>query len=81
MERFMKLAATTALVLFGVAMVSIAANAAQVKTPPVSAPHVRVNVQDIHFTKTTDRSSPTLFKGVVNGKHIKTATITARKDQ
>jgi type VI protein secretion system component Hcp len=66
-----------ALVLFAIAIIPIAANAAQVKTPPVPAPHVKV--QDIHFTKTIDKSSPSLYRSVVNGKHIKTGTITVRK--
>jgi Type VI secretion system effector, Hcp len=97
MERFMK---TAAMVLFLFAVIPMAANAAQIKTPTVSTPHVnvktsistpntnvgggagrgagKVSTQDIHFTKTTDKSSPTFFKGVYSGKHINKAVITAR---
>lgn len=39
----------------------------------------KVNVQDIHFTKSIDKSSPNLFAGVTQGKHINKATITVRK--
>jgi type VI secretion system secreted protein Hcp len=39
----------------------------------------RSNVQDMHFTKTTDKSSPNLFQACCNGKHFPTATITVRK--
>ena len=39
----------------------------------------KVNLQDMHFTKTIDKSSPNLFAGVTLGKHIAKATITVRK--
>jgi type VI protein secretion system component Hcp len=84
MERFMKLAATTALFLFGVAMGPIAANAGQLKTATVPSPKVsgpKVTFHDINATKTTNTSSPNLYRGVFTGKHIKTATITVRKQQ
>jgi type VI protein secretion system component Hcp len=82
MERFMKLAATTALFLFGVVMVPIAANAAQLKTPTVPSPKVsgpKVTFHDINATKTTNTSSPNLYRGVFTGKHIKSGTMTAGK--
>jgi hypothetical protein len=82
MERFMKLVATTALFLFGVALVPIAANAAQLKTPTVPPPKVsapKVTVHDLHMTKNVTASSPNLYRGVFTGKHIKTGIITARK--
>ena len=39
----------------------------------------RVNLQDVHFTKTIDKSSPNLFAALTTGKHIAKATITVRK--
>src|SRR5271165_4207226 len=36
-------------------------------------------VQDIHFTKATDKASPNLFIACCNGKHFPTATVTIRK--
>jgi len=39
----------------------------------------KVQMQDIHFTKTTDKSSTKLFMACANGEHIKTATLTFRK--
>ena len=39
----------------------------------------KANVQDIHFTKQTDKSSPNLFLACCSGKHFPNATITIRK--
>lgn len=39
----------------------------------------KVNLQDIHFTKQIDKSSPNLFGVLTSGKHIDKATITVRK--
>ena len=39
----------------------------------------KVNLQDIHFTKQIDKSSPNLFGVLTHGKHIDKATITVRK--
>ncbi|HLW89974.1 MAG TPA: type VI secretion system tube protein Hcp [Roseiarcus sp.] len=39
----------------------------------------KVSMQDLHFTKTIDKSSPNLFNGVAVGKHIDKATIFVRK--
>jgi type VI secretion system secreted protein Hcp len=36
-------------------------------------------VQDMHFTKVTDKSSPNLFIACCNGKHFSSATVTVRK--
>lgn len=38
----------------------------------------KVSVQDFHFTKRIDKSSPLLFSSVAKGKHIAKATLTAR---
>ena len=37
------------------------------------------NMQDMHFTKTIDKSSPNLFMACATGKHFATATLTVRK--
>jgi Type VI secretion system effector, Hcp len=47
----------------------------QSSSPKVSSPRV----SDLHITKTVDKASPTLYKGVFNGKHIPKATISARR--
>jgi len=39
----------------------------------------KANLQDVHFTKQIDKSSPNLFGVLTNGKHIDKATITVRK--
>ena len=39
----------------------------------------KANVQDIHFTKPADKSSPNIFIHCCSGKHFPTATITMRK--
>lgn len=39
----------------------------------------KASVQDMHFTKLTDKSSPNLFIACCNGKHFPTATVTVRK--
>jgi len=39
----------------------------------------RSNVQDMHFTKVTDSSSPNLFLGCATGKHYNNATVTVRR--
>src|SRR5579872_2979904 len=39
----------------------------------------KANLQDVHFTKQIDKSSPNLFGILTNGKHIDKATITVRK--
>lgn len=39
----------------------------------------KVNLQDIHFTKHIDKSSPNLFSVLTTGKHIDKATVTVRK--
>ena len=39
----------------------------------------KVQVQDIHFTKQIDKSSPNLFINCCSGKHIPTAVLTVRK--
>jgi type VI secretion system secreted protein Hcp len=39
----------------------------------------KVHLQDVHFTKTVDASSGTLYKFCCNGKHIPKAKFTFRK--
>jgi len=39
----------------------------------------RVQVQDFHFTKKVDKSSPNLALACATGKHLKFATLTLRK--
>ena len=39
----------------------------------------KANVQDLHFTKLLDKSSPNLFQACCTGKHFDTATVTIRK--
>lgn len=39
----------------------------------------KVQMQDFHFTKTVDKSSPSLFQACATGKHFPTATFVARK--
>jgi type VI secretion system secreted protein Hcp len=39
----------------------------------------KVALQDIHFTKTIDKSSPNLFGNLTDGKHVDKATLTVRK--
>jgi type VI secretion system secreted protein Hcp len=39
----------------------------------------KVSHQDVHFTKTVDKSSPNLHKALCNGRHIDKATIFVRK--
>jgi type VI secretion system secreted protein Hcp len=39
----------------------------------------KVSMQDMHFTKQIDKSSPNLFGVLTQGKHIDKATITVRK--
>lgn len=39
----------------------------------------KVNVQDIHITKYTDKSSPVLMSACCTGKHFKNALLTVRK--
>lgn len=39
----------------------------------------KASMQDMHFTKLTDKSSPNLFIACCNGKHFPTATVTVRK--
>ena len=39
----------------------------------------KVAMQDIHFTKQIDKSSPNLFGVLTAGKHIDKATVTVRK--
>jgi len=39
----------------------------------------KANVQDMHFTKYVDKSSPNLFINCCSGKHFPKATITLRK--
>lgn len=39
----------------------------------------KVSLQDFHFVKPMDKSSPKLFLACAEGEHIKTATLTARK--
>jgi len=39
----------------------------------------RSNVQDLHVTKDTDKSSPVLFISCSNGKHYDKATLTIRR--
>jgi type VI secretion system secreted protein Hcp len=39
----------------------------------------KVVMQDIHFVKKLDKSSPVLFMNCATGTHIKEATLTARK--
>src|SRR5690349_7718683 len=47
--------------------------------PPAAAVHApKVSIHDISVTKHFDKSSPTLHRYVVTGKHIKSGTITAR---
>jgi type VI secretion system secreted protein Hcp len=39
----------------------------------------KTNLQDVHFTKQIDKSSPNLFGVLTTGKHIDQAIITVRK--
>jgi type VI secretion system secreted protein Hcp len=39
----------------------------------------RSNIQDMHFTKVVDGSSPNLFLACATGKHFDTATVTVRR--
>lgn len=39
----------------------------------------KVNVQDLHFTKVVEKSSPLLMKFCCTGKHLKEAKLTMRK--
>ena len=39
----------------------------------------RSNIQDMHFTKTIDASSPNLFIACATGKHFPKATVTVRR--
>jgi type VI secretion system secreted protein Hcp len=39
----------------------------------------KANVQDLHFTKVADKSSPNLFQACCTGKHFDDATVTIRK--
>jgi type VI secretion system secreted protein Hcp len=39
----------------------------------------RSNVQDMHFTKVVDQSSPNLFYACATGKHFDNATLTVRR--
>ena len=39
----------------------------------------RSNVQDMHFTKVVDASSPNLFIGCATGKHFPNALVTVRR--
>ena len=39
----------------------------------------KVQLQDFHFTKTTDKSSAKLFQACATGQHFPTATFSARK--
>jgi type VI secretion system secreted protein Hcp len=39
----------------------------------------RSNIQDMHFTKVTDSSSPNLFIACATGKHFPKATVTVRR--
>ena len=39
----------------------------------------KVSMQDFHFTKTADKSSPQLMQSAATGKHIKSATLSVRK--
>ena len=39
----------------------------------------KVSVQDMHFTKLCDKSTPALMKHCCDGKHIPSATVTMRK--
>jgi type VI secretion system secreted protein Hcp len=39
----------------------------------------RSNIQDMHFTKTVDSSSPNLFIACATGKHFPKATVTVRR--
>lgn len=50
----------------------------QPSAPKISSP--RVTHQDLHITKAADKSSVTLYKYVVTGKHIPRATIHARRN-
>ena len=39
----------------------------------------KVQMQDFHFTKTVDKTSPVLFQACATGKHFPSATLTLRK--
>src|SRR4051794_17608184 len=39
----------------------------------------KVSMQDIHFTKKVDKSTPKLMLACASGEHIKKATLTCRK--
>ena len=70
-----------AAVLFATVASPLAANAAVIRTPTISVPHVNVAVNATHIgnvgstvsvrTKVTDASSPTLYKMCATGKHFK----------
>jgi Type VI secretion system effector, Hcp len=49
----------------------------QPSSPKASSP--RVTSQDLHITKTVDKASPTLYKGIVTGKHIRQGTMIVRR--
>ena len=69
---------------------STIAHAAQIKTPAVSTPQLKIGSQasgagagkvkfnEFQVHRTTDRASPSLFQHVVNGKHFNQGTITIR---
>jgi len=50
-----------------------------VPPPKVSSTVTRVGHQDIHIIKQTDKSSPKLFEGTSNGKHLSKATVYDKK--
>ena len=41
----------------------------------------KVDIQDIHITKFTDKSSPVLFLSCASGKHIPTAVLSGRNNR
>jgi Type VI secretion system effector, Hcp len=80
--------ATAAALVFAIVAVPFTANAAVIKTPTISAPHVNVAVNATHIgnvgstavvrTKVIDQSSPKLSSMCATGKHFNNARITAR---
>lgn len=56
-----------------------ATNAGSFATHTGGGGTAKVNIQDMHFTKYLDKSSPKLFQACASGKHIPTAILSVRK--
>jgi hypothetical protein len=80
--------AITAALVLATVVVPFAAEAAVIKTPTISTPHVNVAMNATHIgnvgstavvrTKVTDKSSPNLYSMCATGKHFNNARITVR---